>query len=139
MRIFLKKKDLESFSSSQICNLIVKGINSKSFKSFFRINITRKEKFFDTTNLSTQQIKKRMEIFIEDNQPLSNYFFKEYKLHWEEFLNEVFYKLLQKCVPSNIPVFMIKDKIYFSTDFSSLIKDNLEKILESVLGLKRLN
>ena len=79
-----------------------------------------------------------MEIFIEDNQPLSNYFFKEYKLQWEEFLNEVFYKLLQKCVPANIPVFMIKDKIYFSTDFSRLIKENLEKILEGALGLKKI-
>ena len=134
---FFKKKDLESFSSSQICNLIVKGINSKSFKSFFRSILLEKKKFFDSTNVSTQQIKRRMEIFIEDNQPLSSYFFKEYKLHWEEFLNEVFYKLLQKCVPSNIPVFMIKDKIYFSTDFSSLIKENLEKILENVLGLKK--
>ena len=135
---FFKKKDLENFSRSQICNLIVKGINSKSFKSFFRSILQEKKKYFDTANLSAKQIKRRMEIFIQDNQPLSNYFFKEYKLQWEEFLNEVFYKLLQKCVPANIPVFMIKDKIYFSTDFSRLIKENLEKILEGALGLKKI-
>ena len=135
---FFKKKDLENFSSSQICNLIVKGVNSKSFKSFFRSILSEKKKFFDTTNLSSEEIKKRMKIFIEDNQPVSNYFFKEYKLHWEEFLNEIFYKLLQKCVPANIPVFLVKDKIYFSTDFSRLIKENLEKILAEVLGIKKI-
>ena len=116
----------------------MKGINSKSFKSFFRSILSEKKKFFDKTSLSSEKIKERIEMFIEDNQPVSNYFFKQYKLHWEEFLNEAFYKLLQKCVPANIPVFMIKDKIYFSTDFSKLIIENLEKILEGLLGIKKI-
>ena len=134
---FFKKKDLENFGNSQICYLIVKAINSKSFESFYRSVLTEKKKFFKDENLTTSQIKKNLEIFIKNNHPTSNYFFKNYRLNWEEFLNDTFYKLLKQCVPANIPVFLIKDKIFSQLSFVEIVKSTLEQILKSSLEQKR--
>ena len=49
---------------------------------------------------------------------------------------EVFYNLLKKCVPANIPVFLIKDKIYSSKTFSEIVKSNLDQILKLTLRKK---
>ena len=50
---------------------------------------------------------------------------------------EVFYNLLKKCVPANIPVFLIKDKIYSSKTFSEIVKSNLDQILKLTLSEKK--
>ena len=134
---FFKRKDLESFDTSQICYLTIKGVNSKSFDSFFRSVLTEKKKFFGNEKLPSSQIKKRLETFIKNNHPISNYFFKNYRLSWEDFLTEIFYKLLKKCVPANIPVFLIKDKVYSPLSFSEIVGSNLEQILELSLGGKK--
>ena len=132
-----KKKDLEIFGRSQICYLIVKAVNSKNFESFFRSVLTEKKKYFKNEGLPTKEIKKRLQVFIENNQFISNYFFRSYRLNWDEYLMEVFYNLLKKCVPANIPVFLIKDKIYSSKTFSEIVKSNLDQILKLTLSEKK--
>ena len=134
---FFKKKDLENFGNSQICYLIVKAVNSKSFEGFFRSVLTQKKKFFKDDNLSTSQIKKNLEIFVKNNHPVSNYFFKNYRLNWETFLTDIFYKLLKQCVPANIPVFLMKDKIFSPRSFVEIVKSALEEILKSSLEQKK--
>ena len=51
---------------------------------------------------------------------------------------EVFYNLLKKCVPANIPVYLIKDKIYSSKTFSEIVKSNLDQILKLTLSEKKM-
>ena len=66
-------------------------------------------------------IKKKLEIFIKNNHPISTYFFKNYRLNWEDFLNQIFLKLFEKCVPANIPVFLIKTKFIHLYPFLKLL------------------
>ena len=134
---FFKKKDLENYGKSQICYLIVKAINSKNFESFFRSVLVEKKKFFKNEDLQAQEIKKNLLVFINNNQFISNFFFRNYRLYWDEYLTEVFYDLLKKCVPSNIPVYLIKDKIYSPQSFSQIVKSNLDQILNHTLGEKK--
>ena len=136
---FFKKKDLEVFGTSEICYLIVKGVNSKSFESYFRSVLIEKKKFFKDGSFNSHLIKKKLEIFIKNNHPISTYFFKNYRLNWEDFLNQIFLKLLKKCVPANIPVFLIKDKIYSSLSFSEIVKSNLEQVFKSLLDEEKVD
>ena len=73
---FFKKKDLEVFGTSEICYLIVKGVNSKSFESYFRSVLIEKKKFFKDGSFNSHLIKKKLEIFIKNNHPISTYFLK---------------------------------------------------------------
>ena len=50
---------------------------------------------------------------------------------------DVFFKLLKILVPANIPVFLIKDKIYCQLSFSKIVKSNLDKILKPLLNEKK--
>ena len=52
-------------------------------------------------------------------------------------MNDTFYKLLKQCVPANIPVFLIKDKIFSQLSFVEIVKSTLEQILKSSLEQKR--
>ena len=49
---------------------------------------------------------------------IANIFFQNFRLNWDGFLTTVFFKLLRNHSAANIPVFLIKDKIYCPTDFS---------------------
>ena len=40
-------------------------------------------------------------------------------------------------MPSNIPVYLIKDKIYSPQSFSQIVKSNLDQILNHTLGEKK--
>ena len=46
---------------------------------------------------------------------------------------------MKKCVPANIPVFLIKDKIYSSLSFSEIVKSNLEQVFKSLLDEEKVD
>ena len=52
-------------------------------------------------------------------------------------MDEVFFKLLKKCVPANIPVFLIKDKVFSPLNFAEIVKSNLEQIFNILLSEKK--
>jgi len=134
---FFKKRDSEKYSNTQICYLIVKAVNSKNFESFFRSTVVERKKFFSNENLPYLHVKKNLEKFVKNNENIANIFFQNFRLNWDGFLTTVFFKLLKTTVPANIPVFLIKDKIYCPLSFSEIVKSKLNEILKSLINEKK--
>ena len=58
-------------------------------------------------------------------------------MNWDGFLTTVFFRLLKTTVPANIPVFLIKDKIYCPLSFYKIVKSKLDEILKSLINEKK--
>ena len=78
-------------------------------------------------------------IFLEKNRVFSDLFFKNKSTGWQEFLNSLCLKLIKTFASSKIPVFLIKNKLFFPYAFRHNIKPQIENILEKSLNPKRIN
>ena len=61
--------------------------------------------------------------------------FKGRDIGWNFVVSKIFLKLVSEITGVKIPVFLVRDKIYFPTDRESVIFEKLEKILFNELNL----
>ena len=126
-------KDLDFLNPQQKCYLILKGIRSKNFQSFFRSLSVEKKNYFFQKQFSSESLKVILENFEKNNVKLTSNFFKQKNIKWIKFVSLVFFQLIKKTGDTSVPLFLVRDKIYFSLKFSDIITNKIGKILESEL------
>ena len=131
--------DLDYFNIDQKCYLIIKGINSKNFKSFFRSLSLEKKQYFQEKEISSENLKAILETFQRKNSKLTLNFFKQKNIKWGRFVSAIFFELLKKIGDINVSLFLVKDKIYFPLDFGDIIANKIQKILENKLRLSKVD
>ena len=127
----------EDFNFTQICKIISKGFKLENYQSLIKSLCLEKGNFFVNENVCISDIKLKIDSFLKKNEEISHHFFKGNLINWESFVAKVFLKLLINIVPAKIPVFLIQEKIYFSTNFEQNILKTLNEILEKELSLSR--
>ena len=73
-----------------------------------------------------------------NNQRLQRFLYKGKDIGWNFLVSKIFFRLVSEITGIKIPVFLVRDKIYFPTDKESLIFEKLEKILFSELHINNL-
>ncbi len=131
--------DLDYFNIDQKCYLIIKGINSKSFKSIFRSLSLEKKQYFQEKEISSENLKAILETFIKKNSKLTLNFYKQKNIKWSGFVSAVFFELLKKIGDINVSLFLVRDKIYFPFDFGDIIAVKIQNILETKLRINKLD
>ena len=70
-----------------------------------------------------------------NNQKLQKFLYKGKDIGWNFFVSKIFFKLVSEITGIKIPVFLVRDKIYFPTDKESIIFEKIEKILFNELHI----
>ncbi len=133
---FSKTFASEHFNHTQKCKIIEKAINLKSYKSLIRSLTSEKKNFFVDEKIHINEIQKKIDLLIKNNQNISEYFFKGNNVNWRAFVSDIFLDLLKIFVPSNISIFLIHEKIYFPLSFQDRVLASLEKIFHRKLNFK---
>ena len=58
---------------------------------------------------------------------------------WQEFVDNCFFKLVKKFSPAEIPIFQIKDKVFFSNSVNNIVIEEVENIFQKLFNLKKVN
>jgi len=123
----------------QRVHLVLKGVNSRKADSFYRSLYNDKKKI----GIDNEILKSNPTIFIDRflkiNYSISQFFFKGYQVDWSGFVSKVFFELIKQLASSKIPVYLIKDKIFYSTIMEKIVLDKISIILEKALNLKQIN
>ncbi len=123
---------LKSFSKilgyDQLCYLIMKGFRSKTSTNFIN-SVFRERKKFSLQDYTSSEINKAIKNHIIDNQKLQKFLYKGKDIGWNFTVSKIFFKLVSEITGIKIPVFLVRDKIYFPSDRESLIFEKLEKII----------
>lgn len=118
----------------QLCYLIMKGFRSKTSTSFLN-SVFREKKKFSLQNFTSNEIDEAIKNHIINNQKLEKFLYKGKDIGWDFLVSKIFFKLISEITGIKIPVFLVRDKIYFPTDKESLIFEKLEKILFNELHI----
>ena len=116
------------FNHNQICYLITKGSRSKTPESFYRSVFNEKEKI-SLDDLTKKQIVDSINNNIINVNILKSFMFNGNDIGWDSTISKIFYNLVSKINSVKIPIFLIRDKIYFPTEKQDKILENLEEIL----------
>ena len=113
---------------NQICYLIIKGSRSKSETSFYRSVMGEKKKL-SLEGLSKKQIIDSINDNIININILKNLMFSGKDIGWDSLIAKTFYDLVSKINSLKIPIYLIRDKIYFPREKEDVVLENLEEIL----------
>ena len=118
----------------QLCYLIMKGFRSQTSTSFFN-SVYRERKKFSLQSFTRNEINEEINNHITNNLKLQNFLYKGRDIGWNFVVSKIFFKLVSEITNIKIPVFLVRDKIYFPTDRESIIFEKLEKIIFYELNL----
>ena len=116
------------FNNDQLCYLIIKGSKSKNELSFLKSVFSEKKKN-SLDSKDKKEIYDQVTKTIINNNNLRGLIFKEKDIGWEAFVSKFFFKLIKKICNMQIPIFLLRDKIYFPADKESIFLAEAEKIL----------
>tara|TARA_B100000242_G_C42709184_1_gene331551 strand:- start:58 stop:531 length:474 start_codon:yes stop_codon:yes gene_type:complete len=112
----------------------MKGFRSQTSTSFFN-SVYRERKKFSLQSFTRDEINDAINNHIMNNLKLQNFLYKGRDLGWNFVVSKIFFKLVSEITNINIPVFLVRDKIYFPSDRESIIFEKLEKIIFYELNL----
>ena len=128
-----------SFSSvlnyDQLCYLIIKSFRSKNSVSFLRSVFNEKERI-GLVSFSNSEIKEAISNHILKNQRILDFIFKDKNIGWNQFTSIFFYNLIKKLSSVNIPIYLVRDKVYFPSAMESIVLEKSEEILTKKLNRK---
>ncbi|MAI76135.1 MAG: hypothetical protein CBC25_02915 [Pelagibacteraceae bacterium TMED65] len=131
-----------SFSSvlnyDQLCYLIIKSFRSKNSNSFLKSVFNEKKKL-DLVSFTNNEIKDAISNHILKNQRISDFIFRYKNIGWDQFTSIFFYNLIKKLSSVNIPIYLVRDKVYFPTSMESIVLEKSVQILEKKLNIKSIN
>lgn len=142
LKFFETKIDLTSsysdnFSYNEKCNLILKLLRSKNHE-FFKTSILREKKRYGLGDFNNENLRKMLNLFIEQHGHLSIYL-KDKNINWDSFCSEIFIELLKTNLNFDNPIYLLKDKIYFSVSHQKSLISNLVKILEKKFKVREIS
>jgi len=126
------------FSYEQICYLIIKSFRSKNDQAFIKSVLAEKKKFH-LDHYSNKEIINEMSNHILNNYKISRFMFKKVEVHWESFISDVFFKLISKLLNVKIPIYLVKDIVFFPTSMQSIVLEKIEEILLKNLKKSSIN
>ena len=118
----------------QLCYLVMKGFRSQTPTSFLN-SIYRERKKFSLQGFTRNEINEAINNHIMKNERLQTFLYKGKDIGWNFVVSKIFFKLVSEIINIKIPVFLVRDKIYFPTDRESIIFEKLEKILFNELNI----
>ncbi len=119
---------LDNLSYSQKCYILLKYIRSKNKNKFIH-TFLREKKRYGFGEYNNSELKKIMNIFIQTNKKILKLVGDGVYNRWLEFCSKVFLELLKVSLNLDNPLYLVKDKIYFSVNHEKNVKTNLVKIL----------
>ena len=129
----------KSFSNvlnyDQLCYLIIKSFRSKNSASFVR-SVFKEKKKLSLESFSNNEVKDAINNHILKNQRIDDFIFKNKNIGWSEFTSHFFYNLIKKLSSVNIPIYLVRDKVYFPSSMKSIVLEKSEEILLKKLRLK---
>ena len=133
--IILKPKTFSNiFNFDQLCYLTMKYFRSNNNKNFIKSVLIEKKKI-NLESYSNQEIKNALINSILSNSGFIPFINKKINLKWDEFISKCFFLLITKFSSVNIPLYLVRDKVYFPSDKESLISEKIEEILSKLLDL----
>ena len=121
----------------QLCYLVMKGFRSQTSTSFLN-SVYRERKKFSLQSFTRNEINEAINNHIMKNERLHTFLYKGKDIGWNFIVSKIFFKLVSEIINIKIPVFLVRDKIYFPTDRESIIFEKLEKILFNELNINNL-
>ncbi len=128
------QKNNKYLNHNQICYLIIKGSRSKNQASFYRSVLSEKKKL-SLDGLTKKQILDSIHNNIINVNILRSLMFNEKDVGWDSTISRVFYDLVYKINSLKIPIFLVRDKIYFPAEKQDKVLENLEEILSKEFHL----
>ncbi len=125
------------FSYNKKCNLILKLLRSKNHE-FFKISILREKRRYGLGEYSNVKLRKMLNSFLKHYGYISLYL-KNKNIKWNSFCSEIFIELLKTNLSMNNPIYLLRDKIYFSLTHQKNLISNLVKILEEKFKVKEIS
>ena len=136
--VLQSKSFLKKFSYEQICYLLVKSFRSKNDRAFIKSVLGEKKKI-NLDHYSNEEIISVLNYNILQNSKLSQFLFKNFKVNWEVFTSDIFFKLVSKLINVKIPVYLVKDKVFFPSSMESIVLEKIEEILLKNLNKSSIN
>lgn len=127
----------DDLSYNEKCNLILKLVRSKNHE-FFKTSILREKKRYGLGDFNNENLRKMLNLFLKNHGYLSIYL-KNKNINWDSFCSEIFIELLKTNLSMNNPIYLLKDKIYFSVSHQKNLISNLVKILEKKFKVKEIS
>ncbi len=121
----------------QLCSLIMKGFRSKTPASFIR-SVFKEKKKISLHTYTNKEINDAIINLIVNNQMLQNFMYKGKDVGWSNLVSKMFFQLISKLSTVNIPIFLVRDKIYFPSDMESIILEKIEEILTKELNINKI-
>ena len=107
----------------------MKGFRSQTSTSFLN-SVYRERKKFSLQSFTRNEINEAINNHIMKNERLQTFLYKGKDIGWNFVVSKIFFKLVSEIINIKIPVFLVRDKIYFPTDRESIIFEKLEKIVD---------
>ena len=125
----------EVLNYDQVCYLIMKGIRSKNHKSFIR-SVFNEKKRLSIHDLPEIEIKKSIKRNILEERMVSQILFGGQSVNWKEFVSKFFFDLIKRLNNVEIPIFLVREKIFFPDAMHRIILDKIEEIIEKRIKKK---
>ncbi len=123
------KSSFDDFSYNEKCYIFLKYAKSKNKEMFTRIFLREKLRY-GFSNYSNKELKIMINNFINLNNNIFGILKKETSIKWLEFCSRIFLNLIKVSLNRDNPIYLVRDKIYFTFIHQRTIKHNLYKILE---------
>ena len=135
----IKKQNLFIRTTHQLNSLILKGINSKNFESFFRSIVINRKRMGINDKISKKDILQFVENLKKNNLQVHKLFFLSKFLDWDAFISGIFYKLLKKfgSVNVNIPIIKVRDRFFYPSNVEDNVQDYFQETLEKDFKIKK--
>ena len=82
------------------------------------------------------EINDAIENLIMKNQELNGFLFKNKKIGWQEFVSKLFLQLISVLSHLNIPIYLVRSRIYFPSNMESIVLEKIEEIMSKELRIK---
>ncbi|MFL2660894.1 MAG: hypothetical protein ACJ0G4_02990 [Alphaproteobacteria bacterium] len=112
----------------RICYLLIKSFRSKNKHAFIKSVLGEKKKIC-LNDYSNKEIINEINNHIFNNNNLTQILFKRFQVNWDGFISDIFFKLISKLINVKIPIYLVKDKIFYPTSMESIILEKMEEIL----------
>lgn len=119
----------------QLCNLIIKSFQTKNYLSFIR-SVLKEKKRLMLEAFTKNEINDAIENLIMKNQELNGFLFKNKKIGWQEFVSKLFLQLISVLSHLNIPIYLVRSRIYFPSNMESIVLEKIEEIMSKELRIK---
>ena len=135
------KKNRPSYfkNQDQLFQFVCKGFSSKNLEGLYRSFLNDRTKLDLPKSIDRKSFRLMVSVFLEKNRVFSELFFKNKSTGWHEFLNSLCLKLIKTFASSKIPVFLIKNKLFFPYALRHNVIPHIENILVKSLNPKKIS